>query len=70
MPYRFSNDLLALKKCYILHIENLKSNKKFGYQAFNDHSAEKLIAAFYAVDFMQFFIILDSLFPRVFCKKV
>ena len=35
----FSNDLFALKKC----IGNLTSNKKIGYQAFNEHSAEKLI---------------------------
>ena len=29
MPYRFSNDLFALKKCRILHIENLISNGIF-----------------------------------------
>ena len=28
MPRRFSNDLFALKKSRILHIENLTSNKK------------------------------------------
>ena len=28
MFYIFSNDLLALKKCRILHIENLTSNEK------------------------------------------
>ena len=28
MPRRFSNDLFALKKCRILHIENLTCNKK------------------------------------------
>ena len=27
-PYRFPNDLFALKKCSILHIANLSSNKK------------------------------------------
>ena len=63
MPCRFSNDLFALKKCCILHIEQfnkqkkkntnknknkIKSKKKktkqkknqFGYQAFNEHSAD------------------------------
>ena len=28
MPRRFSNNLFAQKKCRILHIENLQSNKK------------------------------------------
>ena len=42
MLCRFSNDLLALKKCRILHIEKLPRNKKFVYQAFNKYSAEKL----------------------------
>ena len=28
MPRKFSNDLFALKKCCILHIENLTVNKK------------------------------------------
>ena len=28
MPRRFSNNLFAQKKCRILHIENLLSNKK------------------------------------------
>ena len=28
MPCRFSNDHFALKKCRILHIENVTSNKK------------------------------------------
>ena len=28
MPRKFLNDLFALKKCCILHIENLTSNKK------------------------------------------
>ena len=47
MPRKFSNDLFALKKCRILHIENLTSNKKkFGYQAFNEHSADKLVVAY------------------------
>ena len=27
MPRRFSNDLFALNKCSILHIDNLTSNK-------------------------------------------
>ena len=36
---KFSNDYFALKKCRILHIKNLTSNKKFGYQAFNEYSA-------------------------------
>ena len=30
MPFRFSNDLFALKKCHILHFENLTSSKKLG----------------------------------------
>ena len=42
MPRRFSNDLFALKKCRI----NLTSNKKIGYQTFNEHSADKLIVAY------------------------
>ena len=47
MPRRFLNDLFALKKCRILHIDNLTSNKKkFGYQAFNEHSADKLVIAY------------------------
>ena len=47
MPCRFSNDLLALYKCRILRIENLTSNRKnLRYQAFNEHSADKLIAAY------------------------
>ena len=45
MPYRISNDLFALKKCRIKHIENLRSNKNFGYQAFNEHSSDKLVVA-------------------------
>ena len=36
----FANDLLALKKCRISHIENLTSNQKFGYQAFNEYNAD------------------------------
>ena len=41
MLCRFSNDIFALKKCWILHIENISSNKqKFGYQAFNEHGAD------------------------------
>ena len=46
MPCRFSNDRFALKKCRIWHIENLTSIKKFGYQAFNEHSADKLTVAY------------------------
>ena len=46
IPRRFLNDLFALKKCRILHIDNLASNKKFGYQAFNEHSADKLVIAY------------------------
>ena len=34
------NDLFAFKKCRILLFENLKSNKKIGYQAFNEYSAD------------------------------
>ena len=46
MPRRISNDLFAPDKCRILHIENLTSNKKnCGYQAFNENSAGKLVAA-------------------------
>ena len=48
MSCRFSNNLFALKKCRILHNENLTSNKKkFGYQAFNEHSADRLIIVAY-----------------------
>ena len=37
MICRYSNDLFALKKWRILHIENLTRNKKkFGYQALNE----------------------------------
>ena len=38
MLCRFSNDVSALKKCRT----NLTSNKKFGYQALNEYSADKL----------------------------
>ena len=34
VPYRISNDLFTLKKCRILHIENLTSNKKFRVSSF------------------------------------
>ena len=40
MPCRFSNDLLALKKYRILHIEKLTNNKKNGHQTFNENSAD------------------------------
>ena len=46
VPCRFSNYLFALKKCRIWHIENLTSNKKFGHQAINEHSADKLTVAY------------------------
>ena len=47
MPRRFSNDLFVRKKCRILHIENLPSNKKsLGNQAFDEHSADKLVIAY------------------------
>ena len=47
MPCKFSNDLFAPKKCRILQIENLTYNKQsFGYQAFNEHSADELIVAY------------------------
>ena len=47
MLYWFSNDLFALKKCRILNIENLTSNKKIGYQAFIvKKSSDKLIVAY------------------------
>ena len=43
----FSNDLYAPKKGRILHNENLTSNKKkFGYQDFNERSADMLIFAY------------------------
>ena len=43
MLCRFSNDLFALKKSRILHIENLISNKKkIGYQAFIEYSTNWL----------------------------
>ena len=46
-PCRFSIDLFALKKCRILHIENLTSNKKFsGIKLFNEHCADNLIVAY------------------------
>ena len=46
MPCKFSNDLFTPKKCRILHVENLTNNKKkFGYQAFYEHSGAKLIVA-------------------------
>ena len=34
-------DLFALKKCSILHIENVTNHKKIGYQAFNEYSADE-----------------------------
>ena len=47
MPRKFSNDLFALKKICILHIENLTINKKkFGFQAFNEHIADKLVVEY------------------------
>ena len=47
MPRRFSNDLFSLKKCRILPIEHLTNNKKiFRNQAFNEHSAVKIIVAY------------------------
>ena len=42
MPCRFSNDIFALKKLSIVHIENLQAIKKFGYQAYNELGADKL----------------------------
>ena len=57
MPCRFSNDLFGtIEMPYFAHWKSNKQWKKFGYEAFNEHSADKLIAAFYAVDFMQFFL--------------
>ena len=56
-----------------LHIENLTSNeKKIGYQRFNEHSADNLIAAYILknkFDFIQTFIIYVLFFPKVLCKK-
>ena len=46
MPRKFFNDLFALKKCRILHTENLTCYIKFGYQLFNEHSADKLVVAY------------------------
>ena len=43
--------------------------KKFGYEAFNEHSADKLVSAFYAVDFMQTFIIYVSFSQEFFVEK-
>ena len=44
-PFRFSNNLFAERKC-ILPIENLTSyKKKFGYQAFNEKSADQFNVA-------------------------
>ena len=55
MLCRFLNYIFALKKCCILHIEWLTSDKKkSGYQAFNEYSADKLKNK---VDFIQTFII-------------
>ena len=42
MPCRFSNDLFALNICRILNIENKIKEVFFGFQAFNQHSADKL----------------------------
>ena len=42
MLYRLLNDLLALKKCCILRIEYLTSNKEIGYQALKKYNADKL----------------------------
>ena len=46
MPCIFSNDLFALKKCYILHIENLTSNKYLGIKLLMNKFSYKLIVAF------------------------
>ena len=40
MLCRFSHDLSALKKCRILHIEYLASNKKIEYHVFNEDCAD------------------------------
>ena len=40
MLCRFSNDLFALKKCRILHIEYLTAIKKCWYQTFNEYNAD------------------------------
>ena len=42
MPFRFSNDLFALKKCHIIHKQYFLG----GYQAFNEHSADWLTVAY------------------------
>ena len=40
---RFSNELFELKKCRILHIENLTSNENIGIASLhNEYSADKL----------------------------
>ena len=47
MLCKLLNYLIALKKCRILHIENLTSNTIFfGYEDFNELSAETLIVAY------------------------
>ena len=47
MSRTFSNDLFALKKSSILHIENLTIPEMFfGYQAFNEHNCDKLVVAY------------------------
>ena len=42
MPCRFAYDPFALKKCRILRIENITSNKKIGYHALNEDTADNL----------------------------
>ena len=44
MFYRFSIDPLALKDCTLKIFKT--SNKKFGYQAFNEYSADKFNIAY------------------------
>ena len=43
MPRRFWIGPFALNKYRILHIKNLTSNKKIGYQDFNEHTANKFL---------------------------
>ena len=77
MPCTFSNDIFALKKCRIF--AHWKSNKQLnflGFQAWSEHSADKLIVAYIfeiwnkknylknKVGFMQTFIIYVKFFPK------
>ena len=46
MPHRFSNDLFALKKSVFCTLKIYQAIKYFEFQAFNEHSTDKLIVAY------------------------